>query len=527
MELQVTRMVVVRCVDWPVMAAGMPLGDPVAVMDNHSVAACSPAAQQEGVRVGQRKREAQRRCPAVQLIPFDSQQCRLMFEPVLTALEEITPRVELYEAGLVGFPTRGPSRFHGGDRQLAELVGQRVGEVLAGMSKEYGSSVQVGVADGMFAARLAAAANPPPSTHIVEPGASAQFLAPEPVAHIGNKPLVDLLIRLGLPTLGAWAKIPEADVTGRFGYEGVKAHRLANGLDEYPPNLRRPAPELTTSTRFEPPAESVPQCEYVAASLATRLLSSMRSNGLTCTRLGIEAETENGETLVRWWRYHGAALSAGLIAERVRQQLDGWLRQDQANRPRSGILRISLIPDEVVPADGDQMTIWDTDDGQIDEVSRVISRLQTMVGTGTVWVPEVAGGIGPSEQIELVLADSINLEREAYSFRLSPEPWPGHVPAPAPARVFVSPDRADLLDRQGAQVTVNGRGELWNDPTVLVLGEEQFDIKSWAGPWLDDRWWWDTTRHRRRARMQVLTNTTQAFLLMSERQQWWLEAAYD
>ena len=533
MDREVTRMVVVRCVDWPVLAVGAALGESLAVMANHRVLACSPAARQAGVRVGHRKREAQRRCPDVQLVPFDVQQCSRRFEPVLAALDEITPRVEIYESGLVGFPTRGPSRFYGGDRQLGELVSERVGNALADMREEYRLSVRVGIADGAFAAQLAASmdatasVNSATSVRIVQPGASAEFLSPKPITCIDNKPLVDLLVRLGLSTLGSWAQISEGDVVGRFGHEGVAAHRLANGLDRYPPNLRRPASELVASTRFEPVAESVSQCEHAVFPLAARLLDLMGSKGLTCTRLGIEVETENGETLTRWWRYHGASLSAGLVVERVRQQLEGWLLQGEPGRPRSGVLRISLIPDEVVAAAGDQISIWDTEEDNLDEVSLLVSRLQSMVGTGTVWVPELAGGIGPNEQIRLVPADSFDLKREACDIGLNARPWPGQIPEPSPARVFSSPGRADLVDCHGTQVGVDGRGELWPDPAVLILSGDSFDVESWAGPWLDDRWWWDVAQRCRRARMQVLTSTNQAFLLMVERQQWWLEAAYD
>lgn len=527
MAVEVTRMVIVRCVDWPVMAAGAALQSPVAAMVNNHVIACSPRARQVGVRVGHRKREAQRRCPTIDLLAFDPQRSSVLFGRVVAALEAITPLVEIYESGMVGFPTRGPSRFYGGEEPLAKLVNERVGDVLAELHEEYRQAVQIGVADGAFAARLAASDTGSGAIRIVEPGGSAEFLAPKSVDVLDNKPLVDLLVRLGLTTLGAWAEIPEADVSGRFGTEGLVLHRLANGLDEYPPDLRRPAPELTVSTRLEPPAESILQCEHVAAVVADRLLVSMRSKGVTCTRLGVEVETENGETLTRWWRYHGSSLSASLIAERVRQQLYGWLREDESVRPRSGILRISLIPDEVVPAEGDQMSMWDVDESDVDGISRLISRLQTVVGTGTIWVPSAASGIGPDEQVELVPADSVDLERGVNRFDPSLELCPGRIPAPAPTRVFTSPGRAELLNRRGAQVRVNGRGELWGDPKVLVLGDDRFVIESWAGPWLDDRYWWEATQHRRRARMQVLTTTMQAFLLVSEHQQWWLEAAYD
>ena len=51
--------------------------------------------------------------------------------------------------GLLAFPTRGPSRYHGGDGGLVEHV--RAVLAAAGVA-----DARFGVADGGFAARLAA-----------------------------------------------------------------------------------------------------------------------------------------------------------------------------------------------------------------------------------------------------------------------------------------------------------------------------------------------------------------------------------
>ena len=70
------RMLVMWCPDWPVVAAvgEDAVGDkPVAVFDAGLVYACSAAARAEGVRRGQRAREAQSRCPDLVVLPHDAQ----------------------------------------------------------------------------------------------------------------------------------------------------------------------------------------------------------------------------------------------------------------------------------------------------------------------------------------------------------------------------------------------------------------------------------------------------------------------
>ncbi|MET1050871.1 MAG: DNA polymerase Y family protein, partial [Acidimicrobiales bacterium] len=53
------RTLVVRCGDWPIVAAGLSLDIPAAVFFANRVVASSPAARADGVVPHQRRREAQ------------------------------------------------------------------------------------------------------------------------------------------------------------------------------------------------------------------------------------------------------------------------------------------------------------------------------------------------------------------------------------------------------------------------------------------------------------------------------------
>ena len=59
--------------------------------------------------------------------------------------------------------------------------------------------------------------------------------------------LPDLLARLGIRTLGAFAALPARAVVARFGAPGEAAHRLARGLDERPLAARTPPPDLAVA----------------------------------------------------------------------------------------------------------------------------------------------------------------------------------------------------------------------------------------------------------------------------------------
>jgi protein ImuB len=107
-------------------------------------------------------------------------------------------------------------------------------------------------------------------------------------------------------------------------------------------------------------------------------------------------------------------------------------------------------------------------------------------------------------------------------------PWPGQVPAPAPAIVYAEPVPAEVVDATGATVAVDGRGLLGSLPSrVRVWGRAWSAITAWAGPWLVDERWWDPAAHRRLVRLQVTTDQGAAYLLRLAGGRWWVEAIYD
>src|SRR5688572_17614660 len=202
------RTLVVWCPDWPVVAAGVSLDVPAAVFHANRVVATSPAARAQDIARHHRRREAQARCPSLLVLDRDLDRDARAFEPIVGALDALTPRVEITEPGRVAFPTRGPSRFFGGDDALATRAHAVVAEALG----ERGSCL-VGVADGIFTASLAATAGDP--IRVVPPGRSAELLAGLPVTTFDRPELTDVWGRLGLTTLGAVAALREADVLAR------------------------------------------------------------------------------------------------------------------------------------------------------------------------------------------------------------------------------------------------------------------------------------------------------------------------
>jgi len=513
------RTLAVRCPDWPVIAAGVPLDHPAAVFFANRVVASSPAARDDGVSTHMRRRESQARCPELIVLECDPARDARVFEPIVAALDALTPRIEVSEPGTCAFPTRGPARYFGGDGALAAQA-----YALAGSALGDRGVVHVGVADGPFAARLAAQRR----VTVVPANTSPEFLAPWPMSTLDRPELVDVLNRLGLRTLADFAALPATDVLARFGNDGATAHRLASGLDERPPATRPPAPELTVQAELDPPAERVDTAAFVGRALADELHAKLSTRGHVCTRLLITAETEHGETFERLWRLD--QFTAGIVADRVRWQLDGWLNGTAAHRPTAGISLLRLTPDELATAAGRQLGFWGGSGGADERVMRALARIEGLLGPDAVTVPEWRGGRDPSEQVRLVPASVVDLtnERPAARPESCTEPWPGSLPAPSPATVAHHDVVIEVVDEHGHAVRVSGRGDVTSAPALLRVGNRSPSrIVAWSGPWPVDERWWDDAGHRRHARFQVVTDDGVARLVTIEGGQWKLAAVYD
>jgi protein ImuB len=444
------------------------------------------------------------------------------FEPVVAVVEEFCPRIEVLRPGVCAFAVRGPARYFGGEAELARKVAEAVGQNVA---------CQVGIADGLFAAQLAARAGP--TGVLVPAGETRAFLAGLPVGALGMPELCELLPRLGLETLGQLAELPPAEAASRFGAEGKLASRLARGLDPRPLVPRPPAVDLSVQAEFDPPAGQSEPVIFAGKALADQMHARLAARGLACVRVGVQVHCTDGQELSRLWRHDGL-LSGLAVAERVRWQLDGWRSGPgrEAGDGATGVTLLRLIPDQLVRATGRQLALWG-DSVISDRVARAAVRVQAMLGHGCVTRPVPAGGRRAAEQVLLVpFGDAVLPQRPAD------RPWPGQIPAPSPATVYPVPLTARLTDDSGQPVSVSGRAQLSAPPAWLSVdyrgGSSPWEaaepvraVTAWAGPWPVTERWWDPPSACRQARFQLVTDDGIAWLAALQDGHWLIEGRYD
>jgi protein ImuB len=450
-----------------------------------------------------------------------------VFEPVVSALESLAPGVEITRPGLAAIGVRGPTRYFGGETGVLHALSRGV----AGIPALGGADLLIGIADGAFAAEQAARRGV-----IVDPGGSPAFLRDLPIETLdpsGTAPLVDLLRRLGIRTLGAFAALPPRDVLSRFGADGAWAHRQAGGADERPVSGRRPPVEFAVTLDLEPPVDRVDTVTFSARGIAEQFVLDLAAHGLACTCLELQALSENGEETVRRWR-HAGVLSTVDVLDRVRWQLEGWLSgaprgagdPHMSQRPTGGVTRLRLVPLEVVPTGAHQQALWGSSGAEDDRAARALARVQTLLGHGSVLTPVLDGGRDPGQRTRLVPWGD-----EPTPLRSPEQPWPGQLPAPAPSVLLDPPRPAQLLDAARRPVLVTDRGAMPAPPALFSMdGADVAAVASWAGPWPVDERWWSPDSARRVVRCQIVDVRGRAYLVtgtMTDAPRWQVEAIYD
>lgn len=548
------RILALWCPDWPAMAAAaeadLPPLHPVAVLSANRVVACSASARAAGVRRGMRKRQAQAACAEMTVVAADENRDGRLFEPVVAAVAEVIPALEVLRPGLLVIAGDRAARYFGGMEALAEG--------LVDVVSACGIESQVGIADEIFTAVLAARHG-----HQVEPGGDREYLAGRPVADLAVEPsmsdpsradLVELLRRLGIGTIGAFADMSVTDVATRFARDAVVAHRLANALPGRVPSSRGVPAELDVDHTCDPPVDRIDVAAFIGRTLADVLHRRLRDAAVACTRLTIIATTERGQQHSRTWRC-AQPLTPETTADRIRWQLEGWLTgaarptsprvepraARSSARPDSPIVRLRLEPVEVVEAGALHYQLTDdlsrgglAGEPDVEErARRSLVRIQGLLGGDAVRIPVLSGGRGPAERITMV-----SLGDEPAPRRDPSAPWPGRLPQPSPTVLVET--AIHVLDAVGQPVKVTDRGAFTAEPVTVALASSRARRSSWglcwwAGPWPvggADRPAGASVptgaaETGLTARAQVLLDDSRALLLCYRAGEWIVEGVYE
>jgi len=251
-------------------------------------------ARRYGVHSAMPTARALRLCPTATVLPGDLALYAEVSRSVMALFRSITPLVEPLSMDEAFLDVSGAGRRLGDAAEIGEYIRARVFD-------EQGITCSVGVAGTKFVAKLASTRAKPDGLLVVRPPEVMDFLHPLPVGALwGVGPKTEeVLLRLGLRTVGDLAHVPAKTLQRALGSAGAHLHELSWGRDP-----RRVVPdepeksaghEETFSTDIDDPA--VIHRELLL--LSERTAGRLRSGGWLARTVSIKVRFADFATITR------------------------------------------------------------------------------------------------------------------------------------------------------------------------------------------------------------------------------------
>lgn len=349
-------------------------GSPVIVgawEDEGDVVAASEEAVPFGVVPGMPLRQAEHLCPQATFVPPNVEAALQLRELIAAALYDLAPVVEVRVEGIAWLDVSGVPK-----------PGESIRETRRRLRAAIGREPRLGLAPGPFASRLAAARARP--GRLLRIDNAREFLAPlSPHELPLDAEQLERLDLLGLRTLRAVAALGQRELESQLGRAGRHAVLLARGLE---PDLLTPwCPPMFTSThrQFDPAVEDREALLFVARALCGDLAAELGLRGAGAKQVRVRLVFESGspeerDSLVRH-PLSGAAELFGLIGS--------WIKEWQ---PRAPITELWIELPVLEKAGRRQLRLWAGGDGNSEEVTAALERLQERWGDGVVNRPRPA-----------------------------------------------------------------------------------------------------------------------------------------
>lgn len=308
----------------PVVVGGAP-------EERKEVLDCSSEAMARGVRPGIPLREALSRCAEAAFVEAHPERYQAVTLAIVAALLELSPIVEPAGPGVIYVSVDG--RIHPGEIPPLPLGDGGVDAMEAGLAQTVvavaeaasGLAVRVGIADGKFAAYVAAVHPPQVGGRVrhEEPRAQDSFLADLSIDDLPVSAKMRRRLRLfGLRTLGNLAPLPKGAVAAQFGLEGAWAWDLAHGIDRTPLVPYCAPATVTERVAFGAPVDALDALLAAVRTLLGRALRRPESRGRVARGIQVLVRLEGGHTWERKVTFREAIRSSERMLAALKHKIE-------------------------------------------------------------------------------------------------------------------------------------------------------------------------------------------------------------
>ena len=305
------------------------------------------------------------------------------FDPMLDALDDLSPRVEAVDVGVALVDVTGLGPLHGGadERRLAARAAMLARAVAP-------LPVRCGTGDNRWLAVLAARL-----ARFERPDAPAAFraLVREELRDLpldllpANEATRQRFALFGLTYMGQLADLPRSAVGSQFGPAGERLQALARGQDPRPLVPRRRPERVATRAVFEPPLDGIGAGGLVLRRACAELCDRLRARHLAPGRATLELAHEDAPALRVQLAFPAPALEPDWIARLLLSRLEAAARSRPELDDEPRVVALELAFDRLADPAARQLPAFEARAGRWEELRWSLERLRSRFGDGRLW----------------------------------------------------------------------------------------------------------------------------------------------
>jgi DNA polymerase-4 len=240
-----------------------------------------------GVRSAMPMFEARRLCPHATIIPPDMAKYAAVSKQVRALMFDFTPLVEPLSIDEAFMDLAGTARVHGMSPAKSLARFSRTVE------NEIGITVSVGLSANKFLAKIASDLDKPRGFAVLGADEAKAFLAAKPVTFIFGVGRVtqEKFAREGIRMIADLQRLGEIELMRRYGAEGQRLYRLANGIDDREVVANRETKSVSAETTFEEDVSELRPLEQKLWLLTERVSRRLKADDLSGATVTLKLKT--------------------------------------------------------------------------------------------------------------------------------------------------------------------------------------------------------------------------------------------
>ena len=259
------------------------------------VSTCCYLARQYGVHSAMPMFKALKLCPHAVVLPPDMAKYSAVGQQIRTMMDDLSPVVQPVSIDEAFIDLTGTQAVHQASPALT------LARFAQTVQRDVGVTVSIGLSYNRFLAKIASDLDKPNGFAVIGQKGVVDFLALRPVGILPGVGAVfqERLRRDGITLIADLQKMDAGELTRRYGEDGLRLSRLAQGIDTRPIVTERESKSVSAETTFERDVSSAEQLHHTILALSEKVARRLRHDGYSGSSVTLKLKTPDFKLITR------------------------------------------------------------------------------------------------------------------------------------------------------------------------------------------------------------------------------------